>query len=477
MRKTALVFGRTNSAFTKRILRAVKREFPDYEIVVYLLGRPTSEIRSFLEQYSPNKVIWDIKLDHDRPNKPDNTYLMKFEERHGSLRKCLFADRKLSRNSLAGVFNDRCPAANDATLRTHCEARARQLETVFNERKIAFVFGQQISYLGGMMCALLAESHDIPFFRAGHTRVADRFTLHNGPYEYSSSLWNRVESAVTAGESFPTWDSALSFMKKVREGGDLYWNPLPSNYDKDRRSWNEQFRYIVNLLKDERGGITTNYYAETPTLRIFAERIKKQARKRLLGSSDVFERFDPSRRCVYFPLQVQPEQSLMIWARYYTELDTLARNIAQSLPIDVTLYVNDHPNNWGVRPLNYFRRLRWAPNLFPLDRSADTRTIIKAAEAVICVTASVGLEALILGKPVLTFGTAGRAPTYANLDTVRTVIPAEGLDNELTAAMNDSVDEREVTAYVAASLDHGIPRAHPEFPRRVCEQIAAEVGR
>ena len=46
---------------------------------------------------------------------------------------------------------------------------------------------------------------------------------------------------------------------------------------------------------------------------------------------------------VYFPLQFEPERTILISAPYYTNQLELIKNIARSIPVDYFLYVKEHP--------------------------------------------------------------------------------------------------------------------------------------
>jgi|GEM_PF-6801572 len=477
MSKSALVFGRTGSPFTKRLIDRTTEHFDDLDVVAYLLGRRTADMESFVRDSDLDAVLWDHDLDRRRPSGVDPADLRAFENRHGDacLRRAIGVDRKLSRNGLAQVLNDTTAPYDDDELRGHASVRMRPLERLFESRSFAFVFGQQISYLGGFLCVVLAESYDVPFFRLGHTRVSDRFTLHNGEFEYSQALWNEFDRARDEGDAYPTAEEATAVIERVRNGAKLYSVPEPVGRTPYERSPIERVRYVASLIAAERGGIRTDYYAETPKVEYLSGLVRKRLNQWRLSATDTFDAFDPDDRYVYFPLQVQPELSLMIWARYHTDLDRTATHLSRSLPVDTSLYVNDHPNNWGVRPLSYYRRLQAEPNLRVLDRSVSTPDIVDGADAVACVTATVGLEALIKGTPVVTFGEERKAPCYANLDTVRTVSFDDDLSGAVAAAMADDVDHAEVRAYVAAALHHGIPRDHPRFVKRVCEYIERSV--
>ena len=473
MAGSALISGLTVSPFTKRMLKTASEYFDHYDIVAYLLGRKTQDMTRFLRKIDIDEVIWDHDLDKSRPKVGDADYLRTVEERHGAglVWKAISSDRKLYRDGLAQIFNNYSTQYNEEELLGHVEARLRPLERLFEKRSFLYVFSQQLNHLGGYLCARFADAFDVPFFRVGHTRIGDRYTLHNNEFEYSDTLWTEVDIAKKLGDDYPTASEAKALIRKVKNGSKLYTTPTPNINENYQRSSMEQAKYVLNLILAEKGGVTTDYYAETPKIKLFSKIAKKHLNKWHLEKMRTFDDLRTGSRSVYFPLQVQPELSLMIWAPYYKELEHTAKKLAESLPADSHLNINEHPNHWGVRSYNYYRRLMNVPNIHVLNRNIPTSNVIEASDAVVTVTATVGLEALVKNTPVLTFGEERKAPTYANLDTVRTIEFNGDLPIALADAMDDEVDHSEVQAYVAASLSHGIPRDHPNFAKEVCNHI------
>ena len=109
----------------------------------------------------------------------------------------------------------------------------------------------------------------------------------------------------------------------------------------------------------------------------------------------------------FLPLQVEPEMSLTTQGRGWPSQLALIRLISESLPVDRWLYVKEHPMmSSGVRPLPFYRELLRLPRVRLLDQRLDSYAVIPRAEAVITLGSTAGLEALMLGKPVLLAGRA-----------------------------------------------------------------------
>ncbi len=76
----------------------------------------------------------------------------------------------------------------------------------------------------------------------------------------------------------------------------------------------------------------------------------------------------------------------------------------KSLPAGVRLYVKDHVSTRGRWPLSFYRSIKDCFGVRLIDPDADVPSLIKHAEAVAVITGTMGWEAALFEKPVLTFG-------------------------------------------------------------------------
>ena len=112
----------------------------------------------------------------------------------------------------------------------------------------------------------------------------------------------------------------------------------------------------------------------------------------------------PIAKFVFFPLHVEPEAATMVLAPFYINIKFLIENIAKALPANYKLCVKEHPNMVGRRPKEYYKNLARIPNVYIVSPDLNSISIIKQSSLVIVVNGTVGLEAALLGKPVITFG-------------------------------------------------------------------------
>lgn len=461
-----LLFGRTKSTFTENMVAAVSDYFDDISITLYLLGPPDEGAeRRLAATGNVCRTVYDYRLYTESATEPDLTYLKAFEERvsPGVLWQCAFADRKLVKDAHSGYFHrDTSPFSHDELL-SHVEQRAKKLEPLFDEISFDFVFGQQIAYVGGMITAMLANSRGVPFYRMGPARIKNRFVLLESVFERSPQVHQIFTQAIENPSAYPI-SEASSYIDNVQNGMPLYDIQPPPGYNTGTDSLiNRVIRNIPPVVFPR----TEDYYFQSSMKERFTAQVRTKIRKFFLRMREHFDEFDYSKRYIYFPCQVQPEQSLMVWDRYHTDLPAVIRNIAQSVPFGTEVYVKEHPNMVGIRSLSYYTELRKLPNVRVLQPRLNSTEIIQHALATVCLTSTVGLQSVLNGIPCITLD----KPGYAIMDAVRIASGYSDLPELIATYGGTNIDRSEVEAYVAACIDAGITRSDSDFATGVCELI------
>lgn len=107
-------------------------------------------------------------------------------------------------------------------------------------------------------------------------------------------------------------------------------------------------------------------------------------------------------RSIFFALHYQPEQSTLAQGLWHANQTALVENISKSLPLGYTLVVKEHPWGRGNRPLWQYRHMNAFYNVIFCD--APSKQIIQRVDAVITVTGTVAMEALVFDKPAVMLG-------------------------------------------------------------------------
>lgn len=215
------------------------------------------------------------------------------------------------------------------------------------------------------------------------------------------------------------------------------------------------FRDVLALLPDHfrafRGELAAsvhdrgNRYARHSVGRLFAMYV---ARRRNMLMYKTFRPYSStgSREYALYALHTQPESSIDVAGSFFSDQIALITFIARSLPVTHELYVKVHPGDMDGKRLSFYRTIASIPGVRLIDYRVDSRRLVVGAAIVFTLTGTIGYEAALLGKPVITF-----AHNYFNVfPTVYRCQAPPQLPGLISAALTPRTvsddDERIVTA-------------------------------
>jgi hypothetical protein len=124
----------------------------------------------------------------------------------------------------------------------------------------------------------------------------------------------------------------------------------------------------------------------------------------LIGYDDLYDAFDPHEDFAYYPLHMEPEIVTMLYAPTYSDQTWVIKQIARALPVGYILYVKEHLAMFGYRTRAFYKELKKIPNVKLVRPTISSFDIMPHAKLITTLTGTVGWEALLLKKPVVTFG-------------------------------------------------------------------------
>jgi hypothetical protein len=108
---------------------------------------------------------------------------------------------------------------------------------------------------------------------------------------------------------------------------------------------------------------------------------------------------------VVFPLQFEPEASLLYFAPDIVSQVSFVEAVLRALPKGKTLWVKEHPNQFGALGERPWRALRGRYEALRFVHGRQSgRELIKRAGLVVTISSSMGMDALLLGRRVLVAG-------------------------------------------------------------------------
>jgi Capsule polysaccharide biosynthesis protein len=117
-----------------------------------------------------------------------------------------------------------------------------------------------------------------------------------------------------------------------------------------------------------------------------------------------YDQLGSARPYVYFPLHVTDDYKIKRVIPHCIDQASLVEQVADALPAGYDLVLKEHPMSIGRNSVALLRRLRKRRNVRLVEPHANTHDLIRASAAVAVISSTVGLEALLYEKPVLTLG-------------------------------------------------------------------------
>lgn len=111
-----------------------------------------------------------------------------------------------------------------------------------------------------------------------------------------------------------------------------------------------------------------------------------------------------NKKIIYIPLQMIPEATVDYWCQDIdaVDYDSYLIRLIKHLSIFFTILIKEHPNVLGYRNPKLYRQLCEIESVVFAPTNTSSQELIDVADAVLVWTGSVGFEAAIRGKPVLT---------------------------------------------------------------------------
>jgi hypothetical protein len=117
-----------------------------------------------------------------------------------------------------------------------------------------------------------------------------------------------------------------------------------------------------------------------------------------------YDRLVPGRPYVYFPLHVTDDYKITRVIPHCVDQVSLVEQVADALPAGYDLVLKEHPMSVGRNSVRLLQRLRRRPNVRLVEPRASSHDLIRGSAGVAVISSTVGLEALLYEKPVLTLG-------------------------------------------------------------------------
>jgi hypothetical protein len=168
-----------------------------------------------------------------------------------------------------------------------------------------------------------------------------------------------------------------------------------------------------------------------------------------------YDRLDPARPFVYFPLHVTDDYKITRVIPHCRDQVSLVEQVADALPVGYDLVLKEHPMSLGRNSIGLLRRLRRRPNVRLVQPYTSSHDLIRDSAGVAVISSTVGLEALLYEQPVLTLGD----PFYAGFGVTVDVGSFAEIAGKVPELLRFRPDPERIRRFLHAAMRNCYPGA------------------
>lgn len=324
---------------------------------------------------------------HTTPNE-----LVQLEHRYGTrFAELVHAERHLTRaEPRARVPIVRCVI--DAIVEAH------------QQKNVSVIISEGLDDSISIFLRDFANTLDIPFVYPINSRLASRMHLSNSTDTTPLGFHDWLHAGQSETDLAATRRFLENYVFSQREPD--YMNMRMARFRPvEIEDLSVFFKYLRGHLSDHNSW----FYSEPPheLLKRRFERIKTiRAYRRNLRFSNMPELERDGYRVLLWPLQLYPEAATLVQGRWIHDQPALIKIVSRVLPADVVIAVKEHKVALGRRAFDFYEQIAQLHNVRFLQEDAKPFELLSACAGVVTISSSMGLEALMTNKPVITFGDA-----------------------------------------------------------------------
>ncbi|MGH2781096.1 MAG: hypothetical protein ACRDLA_06715 [Thermoleophilaceae bacterium] len=335
------------------------------------------------------------------------------------------------------------------------------------------VVAPNVASLMNYVLYLESQCRKIPFHSVGFSRFGRTFVIGDDQHMMSSSVRERFRELRARPEASPRYEAARRLHERMLANDR---NVRPSYLPSAARE--RPFRRLRSLatatarLPLSLGAAVVRH---RPTLAVRNIWLPNNSRANhlrglLTNYRERWGRTDnqgPAIRdldridfdFIFYPLQLEPEMTLMMWAPQFANQLELCRRLAMSLPAGVRLITKEHPNMVRSRRASYYDKLRGLLNVEMAHASVTATALFShpRCRGVAVINSTAGFEAAVVGVPVTVLGPA----EYDVLPAIERAVTYEAAIATLRRFCLEprrpvsEADQKATVAYLAALLEEG----------------------
>jgi|LakMenEpi03Aug12_release.lakeMendotaPanAssembly.Ray.scaffolds.fasta_scaffold67350_3 hypothetical protein len=194
----------------------------------------------------------------------------------------------------------------------------------------------------------------------------------------------------------------------------------------------------------------TSFYGESNFFKLLLSRYNK-IKQKYIHDSLVSKDLDIGNLNYFvYPLQFHPESATILLGKWFHNQLEIIKMISRVLPQNVYLVIKEHPICLGRRPNGFYKEVTAFHNIKLIKHNEDIYNLISNSKGVFTISSTMGLEAILLNKPVILFGDIH----YGILSQVIKVDNFKKIDKYIEEAINfKKYDEAEYFSFFKSIMN------------------------
>ena len=390
----------------------------------------------------------------------DLDLLSKYEKQIGdaTLWNALIADRRIYHGEKCKFQQDYVPRFRHDRMLQILQEALLAIEKQFDDIQPDAVLALNAVTFCDYLYYLFAKRRGVPYLQLKLTRIENYISLFTDPFELSPHIYNAFKDYRNGSvNDDAAYQEAAEFYQRTRNKLLTYEGAIKLKKETKEKVLpaKNALGFLKNCIQYWRSpAYNDNHFPGVLTSEIHNRLIKPFRARRIqrgLRSFYTSPKELANHTYAFYPMHTEPEVALSVFGRpYQNQIETI-RNIAMNLPVTWKLVVKDHPNAWGFRTVDYYKKILAIPNVLLIESSVSSQNILEHAKMVIVINGTIGLEAVMRKIPVITLGIS---PYYVFPESmVRHVRSIYDLSASIRCLLeNYQFDESSIIAYIAAHI-------------------------
>lgn len=321
--------------------------------------------------------------------------------------------------------------------------------TLIEKHEIDIVFSANAADLISFFTEKYCNKRNIKFIYPIPSRIGDELIFANKIDNSPINYYQRFQTNLTLDKS-----EYERFIK------DYISNKKQPSYVNSSLAFKyftlEQLKDFFKFLYRYFGDKRSLHFTETPTKLILAK-FKKIIRK--IGYDQVSKTKDVSCKYFIFPLQFIPEAATLVQGNKLYDMKTIIEIISKSLPLEYKLIIKEHKVCVGRRPKKFYKEILKYHNVDLISENYDVYKLIENSSGVISISSTMGLEAMMMEKPIGVFG----KNYYNHSNNVYLMHDIYKIEDKILEMINHNFDKNDLLSILKTLLDSSFSgNMHPK---------------